>query len=130
MKSGSLIDEKYTPGACNIGEEEVAQRRKPVIIFFVMVLVLIVTLEMLNADNWWRILTFFPAAGFAISLQQLTSKFCIAYGMKGLYNFGVAGNASVIVNEEYLKKDKEKVRSMIVKGLAFGIAFAVIYFFL
>lgn len=119
----------YIPGTCNIGKEEVAQRRMPVIIIAAIWIICIVLLQFGGADKWWRLIAFFPAAAFGISVQQLTSKFCIAYGMKGLYNFGEAGKASQVQNAEFLKKDKEKVRNMILSGILFGLLVTAIYFF-
>lgn len=127
--SGTNEYDNYIPGTCNIGNEEIAQRRMPVIVIAAIWIICICLLQFMGAGKWWRLITFLPAAAFGISVQQLTSKFCIAYGMKGLYNFGEAGKASQVQNAEFLKKDKEKVRNMILSGILFGLLVTVIYFF-
>jgi TctA family transporter len=121
---------RYIPGTCNIGKEEIEQRKKPAIILFVIFIAAIVVLKLFTSNHLWRLLIFFPAAGFGISFLQWYLKFCVAFGLKGIYNFDQVGKTVAVAQDENLKKDKAKVRQMVVVGVLFGIVSAIVYYFL
>jgi len=118
----------YIPGVCNIGKEERKARRNWPIGTSVFTVVLIIALQLLNANHFWRLLIFFPVAAFAITFQQVYFGFCVAYGSNGLYNFGPMGKPNKTTSEENLQKDKAKVKKMVITGIVAGIVAALIYF--
>jgi hypothetical protein len=121
---------EYIPGTCNIGPKEVAMRKRASIyaaIFFIVLAILMFTLQV---DKNWRFLLFFPAATFGVTFQQWYFKFCVYFGLKGVFNFGAMGQQFTIDQKENYKKDRVKVAKMIAAGMAFGAAVTTIIYFL
>ena len=86
----AIKDERggYQPGACNIGPEEIAQRRRMGLVFLAVAVGVAVTLLVIDAPALARILVWpFLAAAFT-TLEQVRRRFCVAFGMTGVRNFG------------------------------------------
>ena len=79
---------EYRAGACNIGPEEIAQRRRMGLVFLVVAIGLAVLLLAIDAPAWMRIAVWPPLAAAFITLEQVRRRFCVAFGMAGLRNFG------------------------------------------
>src|SRR5512143_1416954 len=81
----------YAPGRCNIGAAEIARRRRFGHVGLAITLVLLVVLFVVGAPRELRLLLFFPAAGSAIGYLQAQLRFCAAFGLLGVFNFGPRG---------------------------------------
>ena len=79
---------EYRAGACNIGPEEVAQRRRMGLVFLAVAVGLAALLLAIDAPAWIRIAIWPPLAAAFITLEQVRRRFCVAFGMAGLRNFG------------------------------------------
>ena len=99
---------QYSPGRCNIGPAEIAYRRK-----FGWAL-LIVTLAAFAALVWtglaalWRLSLFFPAALSAAGFLQAHHRLCVAFALRGVYNFGPPGELTTVGNEDASRKDRRE----------------------
>jgi len=120
--------EGYIPGVCNIGKKEIKRRKQAAIFGFVLCIVCITLIQWLEADRIWKLLLFIPAASLGISFQQWYFKFCVAFGIKGVFNFGNIGKTFTVEQKEYFRKDRIKAWQMIISGVLFGIAAALLYF--
>ncbi len=120
-------EQDYIPGVCNIGKEERKARMNWPIGMFILFVAIVVLLQVISASHFWRLVVFFPVAAFAITFQQVYFGFCVAYGSKGLYNFGALGKPNQNTNEDYLRRDKAKVQRMIFTGIGTGILVALLY---
>jgi hypothetical protein len=78
----------YRPGACNIGPEEIASRRRSGIIGLVISAALALGLVAVGAAPWLRVLVFLPLAGAFVSFEQARRHFCAGFAMAGIRNFG------------------------------------------
>jgi hypothetical protein len=121
---------EYIPGTCNIGPAEIKARRNSAIFSTVLSIVLIILLIVLHVSKLWRLTLFIPAASFAVGFQQWYFKFCVAFGMKGIFNFGDIGKTFTVEQQEDYKKDRAKAQKMIAAGIIFGILLAVAFYFL
>lgn len=120
---------KYIPGTCNIGLAEIQRRRDGAIFSFLLSIIVIVFLITTDANRIWRLILFIPASSFAISFQQWYLKFCVAFGLKGLFNFGEIGKTDSVQEAEFRKKDRAKASKMILLGTSFGLVVAVIFYY-
>jgi hypothetical protein len=78
----------YRPGACNIGQEEIAQRRRMGLVFLAVAIGVGIILLVIDAPPLARIAVWpFLAAAFT-TLEQVRRRFCVAFGMAGVRNFG------------------------------------------
>jgi hypothetical protein len=73
---------------------------------------------------------FFPVALSAIGFLQARLKFCVNFGMRGVYNFDDPGKTFTVEQQEDLKKDRAKSMRMITIGIMIGVLIAIVYFFL
>jgi hypothetical protein len=86
-------DEAYRAGACNIGTQEIAQRRRLGLIQLVAALGLAAVLVVAGTPAWTRIAVWPLLAGAFVTLEQVRRRFCVAFGFAGIRNFGPLGRA-------------------------------------
>jgi hypothetical protein len=118
----------YIPGVCNIGKEEVKKRRQAAIFAAILSFIVISALLFTHANKLWRFLAFVPLASFGISVQQWSSKFCVNFGMRGVFNFKDMGEFTSVEQQEMIKADRAKATKMIVMGLLGGLVATIIFY--
>jgi hypothetical protein len=121
---------EYIPGTCNIGKEEIKARRNVAIISTVIAIVLIAVLLMFHTNKLWRFTLFLPATSIGIGFQQWYNKFCVAFGLNGVFNFGNIGKTFTVEQKENFQKDRAKAWKMISIGIIFGLLLAILFYFL
>ena len=124
------IDSDYIPGACNIGREEIKRRKMATIFSAILTIAVMVLILTLDANKIWRLLLFIPATSLGVSFQQWYFKFCVAFGIKGVFNFGDIGKTFSIEQKENYRKDRIKAWQMIISGVVFGVVVAQIFYYL
>jgi len=122
-------ENQYIPGVCNIGKLEIKARTKTMYFSLILLLADIIILELLHANHWWGLTVFIFAASFAVSFQQVYFKFCVNFGMRGVFNFGDMGKTFTVEQKEYYDKDRAKALKMIIAGIVFGAMVILIYCF-
>lgn len=114
----------YIPGTCNIGPKQLVGRKRTSILAAALSISLILFLLIFRVDKVWRLTLFLPAATFGVTFQQWYYKFCVAIGMKGIFNFGQKFTAE---QKENFKKDRIKVLKMLAVGILFGIVITALF---
>jgi len=89
----------YRAGACNIGPEEIAQRRRLGMIELIVAFGLAAALVIAGAPAWTRIAIWPILAGAFVTLEQVRRRFCVAFGFAGVRNFGPLGRAEHIEDD-------------------------------
>lgn len=90
------MENKYIPGVCNMGREEIRRRKTGGWTGLILTLVVIMLLWMLDAPKAWRLLVFVPAVMGATGFIQAYNKFCVYFGFGHLFNFGDVGKTDTI----------------------------------
>jgi hypothetical protein len=104
---------EYRAGACNIGPEEIAQRRRMGLVFLVIAIGLAALLLAVDAPSWLRIAIWPPLAAAFTTLEQVRRRFCVAFGMAGVRNFGPeVGHAQRIEDDEARASDRRTALTM------------------
>ncbi len=129
-QNSSLSQEKYISGVCNIGPGERRRRRNGALYSGVLTIVEIIILSIVSVNPLWRLTLFIPAASFGVGFLQWHNKFCVAFGLMGVFNFGEIGTTFSVEQREDLQRDRTKARRMILLGTAFGLICAVCFYFL
>ena len=80
----------YRPGTCNIGPYEIARRRRFALFELGLAGVIAVFLVVVDAPPLARIVVFPILAGAIVSIEQVRRRFCAAFAMAGIRNFGTA----------------------------------------
>lgn len=111
---------------CNIGPAEVARRRRSAIAFSALAAIVAIGLLALDVPTAAR-LAFFPfAAGAAITWLQVAHRFCVAFGLFGLENFGALGEEEKA--ERALRAiDRRRVAQLVLEGSAIGAAATLLF---
>ena len=81
--------DSYVPGVCNIGPWEIRRRWIGGILGLAAAAVLLALLIAVHAPVFARVLVLLPAWGGAFSVLQARRRFCGAYAMRGISNFGL-----------------------------------------
>ncbi len=117
-----LSDNAYVPGVCNIGAAERQRRARSGWIALAVTVAAWAALAVTAAPATLNLLLFFPAAAAAIGLLQAGMRFCVGFGMRGLFNFGALGSEST--SSETWARDRDRRRSWRLVGYACAIGAA------
>ena len=111
---------QYQAGACNIGPEEIARRRRGGLTGVGLAVLLGVILVTIGAPIWLRLLVFPPLAGGLISLEQVRRHFCVGFAMAGIRNFGPLGDPDRVTDTADRRADRRA--ALIMTGYMSAIA--------
>jgi hypothetical protein len=116
----------YHPGACNIGPAEIARRRRTGIVGLAAAAVLTAALVLLGLPAGTRWLVAIPLAVGAIGLLQARFRFCAAFGLAGVRNFGTPGTVDRVEDAAARRADRSMAVAISLAGGAIGFAGALI----
>ena len=106
---------------CNIGPFEIARRRRSAIIFTAVAAAVAVGLIAVGAPPLARLALFPFAAGAAVNWAQVVHRFCVAFGLFGVENFGQLGNVER-VDPVQRAADRRRVAQLVLEGSLAGAA--------
>jgi len=115
----------YIPGVCNIGREEIKQRKLVGIIGLILTVVYIFLLIFFNASISLRLLVIIPSIVSSIGFLQARAHFCIYYGWASLFNFETLGKKNKVEKDEYKTLDKNKSLRIIIYSLLIGLIIGI-----
>ena len=84
----------HQPGVCNIGPTEIRVRKMTAWLGFISTIALFIFLRVSMAPQGLFALEIFPATLLTTGWIQARSRFCIYFGIRGLFNFGGLGKSS------------------------------------
>ncbi len=113
-------DFQYAAGSCNIGPKEVRRRRFVGIVGLVLVFITVVSFHSQHVKGLSRLSLFLPAILFSIGYLQSRKKFCLAFGLAGIFNFGSLGQVSKVISPADKALDRKTALNLIIQ--AFGLA--------
>ena len=122
-----MSDSTYVAGTCNIGEKEIRRRQFVAVVGIFFSLVSLITMVTTNAPRGARFGIFIPLTIAAVGYVQSRSKFCLAYGFAGTFNFGKLGDLSRVSNASDKAADRATALKILGKSfLLASIATAVV----
>jgi hypothetical protein len=104
---------------CNIGPYEIARRRRSAIVFTALAVLVAVALVAIDAPPLARLALFPFAAGAAVNWAQVIHRFCVAFGLFGIENFGPLGEISR-VEAAQRAADRRRVVQLVLEGSLIG----------
>lgn len=121
----------YVPGTCNIGKAGIHQRKRIGWIGLSVTVLAWAAFGYFQAAPAWFVLLFFPATLSAIGFIQAFSHFCVAFGMKGLFNVSETTRQLESVEQaDFRAQDRKKAIGILVSSVAVGAAVALVAYFL
>ena len=119
---------KYIPGVCNIGDEEIKMRKRAGWGGLIAAIILWGLFIWFNTPHIWRLTLFFPAMMSATGFLQAYMHFCAYFGFASLFNFGDVGKTDSVQQAEFRAKDKKKAWQIVVYSVLIGLVVAIIAF--
>jgi len=118
----------YIPGSCNIGEVEIRRRYRIGFIGIGITFLLMIIIEMTNANHGWRLLIFFPLFYGLSGFIQAWKKFCYVYGFRSLMSMTGRKKFEKNKNPDFSQMDRNTAY-LIVSTVTLGsIIFTSLYY--
>ena len=124
------MSSEYISGTCNIGKGEIRQRQ--IVALFGIFLTIFSATALLATDQsrTSRLSLFVPALVFSIGFVHSRSKFCLAYGLAGTFNFERLGKITKVQSAEDRKADRKTAISILLKSAALAALITAVFFVL
>ena len=124
------MSSEYIPGTCNIGKGEIRQRQLVALFGIFLTVTSATALLATDQSRTSRLSIFIPALVFSIGFVQSRSKFCLAYGFAGTFNFERLGKITKVQSAEDRKADRKTAISILLKSAALAALITAVFFVL
>ncbi len=101
-------DPEYRAGACNIGHDEIRKRWRFGHEMALFALVLFAVLVFVHAPALLRFIIAAPVAVSAACYLEAALRFCVRFGMNGLFNFGGLGSTGTVADQMARARDRRR----------------------
>ena len=122
------MSSEYIPGSCNIGTGEIRRRQAVALFGLFLTIFSITTLLATDQNKSARLFIFIPAMIFSIGFIQSRSKFCLAYGLAGTFNFDRLGNISKVGSAADRTADRKTAVLILIKSVALAALITAVFF--
>jgi hypothetical protein len=118
-----LVTDDYRAGACNIGPAEISRRYRSGIAGLLTAATLTILMLVAGTDPILRWIIAVPLFVGLLGLTQARLRFCVAFGMAGVSNFGPLGTQTRVTEPAEVRADRR--RAMLVTALVGIVAIAI-----
>lgn len=121
------IQNKYIPGVCNIGDEEIKKRKRAGWGGLIATIILWGIFVWFNVPQVWRLSLFIPAMMSATGFLQAYMHFCAYFGFASLFNFGPkVGKTDSVSQAEFRAKDRKKAWQIVIYSIIIGLVISLL----
>ncbi len=121
---------EYVAGSCNIGPREIRRRQLVGGIGLFLTISTIFGFSHQHASHLARFGVFLPALIMSIGYLQGRKKFCLAFGLSGLFNFGKLGNTRRVISESDRKIDRQAAIRLLLQAVGLAALVTALVFLL
>lgn len=125
----NLKTPEYQPGSCNIGGPEIRRRKISAIIGAIFSIAFYIFVLSIHAPKGVRALIFFPLVLATIGWYQSRRKFCLAYGLSGVFNIGNLGEVSRVQDPAQRSADRAQALKMLAQATVVAVMLALLLTF-
>lgn len=111
----------YESGTCNIGPDEIAHRLTLAHVGLLITLGFLVLLFTTDVPLLARFSIAIPAWGTAVAYLQAWRRFCVAFGVLGVFNFGRVGLRERVEDPRLRARDRRRAVEILLLGLFAGV---------
>ncbi len=122
------MSSEYIPGSCNIGTGEIRRRQAVALFGLFLTTFSIATLLATDQNKSARLSIFIPTMIFSIGFIQSRSKFCLAYGLTGTFNFDRLGKISKVGSAADRAADRKTAVLILIKSVALAALITAVFF--
>jgi len=114
----------YQPGKCNIGLREIIVRKKFLILFLPLSIILSASSYFIPDSKviWLGVLV--CSFSSIVLFSEIKYKFCVIFGFFSLYNFKQLGNLDHIQESDKKEKDRQRVLKTIVASMFLALIYS------
>ena len=80
----------------------------------------------MDVPDWLRFAVALPAAGTAVTYLEAVLKFCVAFGSRGVFNFGALGSLTTVADPSARSRDRVRAFQITLAGVLIGLLFGVV----
>jgi hypothetical protein len=124
------MSSEYVAGSCNIGKGEIRRRQIVALVGIFLTISSATALLATDQSRSSRFSIFIPALVFSIGFVQSRSKFCLAYGLAGTFNFDRLGKISRVQSAQDRKADRKTAIVILLKSAALAALITAVFFVL
>ena len=122
------MSSEYIPGSCNIGTGEIRRSQSVALFGLFLTIFSITTLLATDQNKSARLSVFIPAMIFSVGFIQSRSKFCLAYGLAGTFNFDRLGKISKVGSAADRTADRKTAVLILIKSVALAALITAVFF--
>ena len=122
------MSSEYIPGSCNIGTGEIRRRQAVALFGLFLTIFSITTLLATDQNKSARLSIFIPSMIFSVGFIQSRSKFCLAYGLAGTFNFDRLGKISKVGSAVDRTADRKTAVLILIKSVALAALITAVFF--
>jgi len=122
------LSSEYIPGSCNIGTGEIRRRQAVALFGLFLTIFSITTLLATDQNKSARLSVFIPVMIFSVGFIQSRSKFCLAYGLAGTFNFDRLGKISKVGSAADRMADRKTAALILIKSVALAALITAVFF--
>lgn len=111
---------EYIPGTCNIGPAQLGIRRRAALYALTLFFVVTVSIFLFSDSRISRLYIFIPAAIAGVCVLQWAARFCVMFGIRGIFNVGSGSQAVSVEQKAYHRKDLIRAWQLIIGGIIAG----------
>lgn len=120
---------EYIPGTCNIGPVQISKRRRITLYALTLFFISTVAIVMYSDSRSLRLLVFIPAVVAGVSGLQWITRFCVYFGVRGIFNAGTGNRIETVEEKAFRRKDLTRAGVLVAFGVLIGaLITAGIYF--
>lgn len=120
----------YVPGTCNVGANEIRQRKLVGLVGLFFSISSLIGLIAVDASRGARLGIFLPLIVATTGYVQSRSKFCLAYGLAGTFNFGKLGDISQVSDPLNRRADRATAFKILLKSFMLASIATMVVFVL
>jgi len=124
------MSNQYIPGTCNLGKDEIRSRQMVALFGLFLTTSSVIGILVADQGRSVRFSIFIPAMIFSVGFVQSRSKFCLAYGLAGTFNFEGLGKISRVDSVEDRRADRKTAIIILLKAAALAALITVVFFVL
>ena len=122
------MSSEYIPGSCNIGTGEIKRRQAVALFGLFLTIFSITTILATDQNKSARLSIFIPTMIFSVGFIQSRSKFCLAYGLAGTFNFDRLGKISKVGSAADRTADRKTAVLILIKSVALAALITAVFF--
>ena len=124
--NSKMSDSTYIAGTCNIGQKEIRRRQLVALIGLFFSISSLIVMISVSAPRNTRYGIFIPLMITAVGYVQSRSKFCLAYGFAGTFNFGKLGDLSRVSDPASKAADRATALKILAKSFVLAFIATVV----